>query len=37
LISLAAPTKSGTGLTIFTTLVDAFGWEYLDRLHANIF
>jgi iron(III) transport system substrate-binding protein len=37
LISVAAPTKSGTGLTIFTTLVDAFGWDYLDKLHANIF
>jgi iron(III) transport system substrate-binding protein len=37
LISVAAPTKSGTGLTIFTTLVDAFGWDYLDRLHRNIF
>jgi iron(III) transport system substrate-binding protein len=37
LISVASPTKSGTGLTIFTTLVDAFGWEYLDQLHRNIF
>jgi iron(III) transport system substrate-binding protein len=37
LISVAAPTKSGTGLTIFTTLVDAYGWEFLDKLHPNIF
>jgi iron(III) transport system substrate-binding protein len=37
MISVAAPTKSGTGLTIFTTLVDAYGWEFLDRLHPNIF
>ena len=37
LISVPAPTKSGTGLTIYTTLVDAFGWDYLDKLHANIF
>lgn len=36
LISVASPTKSGTGLTIFTTLVDAFGWAYLDKLHPNI-
>src|SRR3990172_2148874 len=37
LISVAAPTKSGTGLTIFTPLVDAYGWEFLDKLHPNIF
>lgn len=37
MISVAAPTKSGTGLTIFTTLVDAYGWEFLDKLHPNIF
>jgi iron(III) transport system substrate-binding protein len=36
LITVASPTKSGTGLTIFTTLVDAFGWDYLDKLHPNI-
>ena len=37
LITVAAPTKSGTGLTIFTTLFDAFGWNYIDNLHRNIF
>jgi len=37
LITIAAPTKSGTGVTIFTTLKDAFGWDYIDRLHQNIF
>jgi iron(III) transport system substrate-binding protein len=37
LISVASPTKSGTGLTIFTTLEDAFGWDYLDKLHRNVF
>jgi iron(III) transport system substrate-binding protein len=37
LITVAAPTKSGTGLTIFTTLFDAFGWNYIDNLHHNIF
>ena len=37
MVSIAAATKSGTGLTIFTTLVDAFGWDYLDKLDKNIF
>jgi len=36
-ITIAAPTKSGTGLTIFTTLKDAYGWDYIDALHKNIF
>ncbi|NIO09592.1 MAG: extracellular solute-binding protein [Anaerolineales bacterium] len=36
-ISIAAPTKSGTGLSIFSTLVDAFGWNFVDNLHQNIF
>ena len=35
-ITVAAPTKSGTGLSIFATLVDAFGWNYIDNLHQNI-
>jgi len=35
-VSVASPVRSGTGLTIFTALVDAFGWEYLDRLHPNM-
>lgn len=37
MITVAAPTKSGTGLTIFTTLVDAKGWNFVDGLHKNIF
>ncbi|MBL6946674.1 MAG: extracellular solute-binding protein, partial [Rhodospirillales bacterium] len=37
LITIAAPTKSGTGLTIFTTLKDAYGWDFIDKLHKNIF
>jgi iron(III) transport system substrate-binding protein len=37
MITIAAPTKSGTGLTIFTTLKDAYGWEYIDKLDKNIF
>ena len=36
-ITIAAPTKSGTGLSIMSTLVDAFGWNYIDNLHQNIF
>lgn len=36
-ITIAAATKSGTGLSIFSTLVDAFGWNYVDNLHQNIF
>ena len=36
-ISIASPTKSGTGLVIFSTLVDVFGWTFLDNLHENIF
>ena len=36
-ITVAAPTKSGTGLSIFASLVDALGWNYIDNLHQNIF
>ena len=36
LVSAPSPVRSGTGLTVFTAVVDAFGWEYLDRLHLNI-
>lgn len=36
-ITIAAPTKSGTGLVIFSTLVDAYGWNFIDNLHQNIF
>ena len=36
-LTIAAPTKSGTGLVIFSTLVDAYGWNYIDNLHQNIF
>lgn len=35
-ITVAAPTKSGTGLSIFITMLDAFGWNYIDNLHQNI-
>jgi len=36
-ISVAAATKSGTGLTIAATMYDAFGWDFLDKLHTNVF
>ncbi|HLT18874.1 MAG TPA: extracellular solute-binding protein [Thermomicrobiales bacterium] len=36
-ITVASPTKSGTGLSIFATLLDAFGWNFIDNLHQNIF
>lgn len=36
-ITIAAPTKSGTGYSIMSTLVDAFGWNFIDNLHQNIF
>jgi iron(III) transport system substrate-binding protein len=36
-ITVASPTKSGTGLSIVSTMVDAFGWNFVDNLHQNIF
>ncbi|MSO92918.1 MAG: extracellular solute-binding protein [Rhodospirillales bacterium] len=36
-ITVASPTKSGTGLSIFATMLDAFGWNFIDNLHQNIF
>jgi len=36
-INIASPAKSGTGYTIYTTLWDAFGWNYMDYLDTNIF
>jgi iron(III) transport system substrate-binding protein len=37
MVSIASATKSGTGLSIATTMYDAYGWSFLDKLHANIF
>lgn len=37
MIAVAAPTKSGTGLSIFSTMLDAFGWNFIDNLHQNVF
>lgn len=36
-ISVASATKSGTGLSIMSTLYDAYGWDYLEKLNANVF
>lgn len=35
-ITVASPTESGTGLSILSTMVDMFGWNYVDNLHENI-
>jgi len=37
MVTMPAATKSGTGFAIAVTMYDAYGWGYLDRLHANIF
>jgi len=37
MVSIASATKSGTGLSIAMTMYDAYGWAFLDKLHANIF
>ena len=34
-ITVAAPTKSGTGLSIFSTMHDALGWNFIDNLHQK--
>ena len=36
-VSIASATKSGTGLNIASTMYDAYGWGFLDKLHANVF
>lgn len=36
-ITIAAATKSGTGLSILSTMHDVFGWNFIDNLHQNIF
>jgi iron(III) transport system substrate-binding protein len=37
MVSIAGATKSGTGLTIAMAMYDAYGWGFLDKLHANVF
>jgi iron(III) transport system substrate-binding protein len=36
-ISLPSPLKSGTGGSILTTFVDAFGWPFVENLNENVF
>lgn len=36
-VTVAAPTKSGTGFTIFTTMSDMFGESFVENLHENMF
>lgn len=35
-ISLPSPLKSGTGLAILSTFVDAFGWSFVENLNENV-
>jgi iron(III) transport system substrate-binding protein len=35
-ISLPSPLRSGTGVGILTTFVDAFGWNFVENLHQNV-
>lgn len=35
-ISLPSPMRSGTGVAILTTFVDAFGWNFVENLHQNV-
>jgi iron(III) transport system substrate-binding protein len=36
-ITVAAPTKSGTGFTIFSNMADMFGETFIENIDANIF
>lgn len=36
-ITVAAPTKSGTGFTIMSNMWDMFGDNFVDNIHQNIF
>ncbi|MDR3493513.1 MAG: extracellular solute-binding protein [Ancalomicrobiaceae bacterium] len=36
-IALPSPLKSGTGGVILTTMVDAFGWNYVENLAQNVY
>lgn len=35
-IALPSPLRSGTGVGILTTFVDAFGWNFVENLHENV-
>ncbi|UXN76182.1 extracellular solute-binding protein (plasmid) [Devosia sp. A8/3-2] len=36
-IAMPSPMQSGTGTTILTTFVDAFGWPFVENLHENVY
>ena len=36
-ISLPSPLKSGTGMSILSTFVDAFGWPFVENLNENVY
>ena len=36
-IAMPSPMQSGTGSTILSTFVDAFGWPYVENLHENVY
>lgn len=36
-ISMPSPMQSGTGSTILSTFVDAFGWPFVENLHENVY
>lgn len=36
-ISMPSPLKSGTGGSILTTFVDAFGWPFVENVNENVF
>lgn len=35
-ITVASPALSGTGMSIFSTMLDAFGWSFIENVDANI-
>lgn len=35
-ITVASPLQSGTGMSIFSTMVDAFGWTFVENLDENV-
>ncbi len=35
-VSLPSPLRSGTGVGIVATFVDAFGWNFVENLHENV-
>jgi iron(III) transport system substrate-binding protein len=36
-VALPSPLKSGTGMAILTTFVDAFGWPFVENLNENVY